>query len=109
SDPPGAAAQLPADRQHAQALVAELEDGFVSGPLGSPSTEGLSLYPGPRQAAHDAFLDHDAFEFGKHATHLQQCPAGWCRAVDVLLVQVHIDAEGLKFSEQLDQVLQAPA
>ena len=49
SDPPGAAAQLPADRQHAQTLVSELEDCFVSGPLGPPSTEGLSLYPGPRQ------------------------------------------------------------
>ena len=29
--------------------------------------------------------------------------------VDVLLVQIHIDAERLKSSEQLDQVLQAPA
>ena len=49
SDTPGAAAQFPADRQHAKTLGSELEDSLVSGTLGPPATEVLALCLSPRQ------------------------------------------------------------
>jgi hypothetical protein len=64
---------------------------------------------GPAQTGHDALADHRAFELGKYAQHLEHGPAGWCRCIEALLVQEQVDALGVKFAQEVQQVDQGAA
>ena len=63
----------------------------------------------PAQTGHDALADHRAFEFGKHAQHLEHGPAGRRRRVEPLLMQEQVDALGVEFAEEVQQVDQRAA
>src|SRR4051812_16278875 len=59
----------------------------------------------PRQASHDTFLDHGAFKLGKYAKDLKHRATGRRGRVETLLMQVEIDALGVKILE--DELLRA--
>lgn len=61
------------------------------------------LEPGPRP-----LLDHRSFELAEGARDLEQV-CGGCRRVDVLLVQVEIDADLFDVIDRAQQVLQRSA
>ena len=55
----------------------------------------LALGPGPSQPGVDPLLEHGPLELGEDAAHLEQGAAGGGAGVDVLLVKVEVDAEGI--------------
>ena len=91
-----AAAEPLADRDHAQPLIPQLEDGVVGSAEGTLAAEVLALGPGPSQPGVDPLLEHGPLELGEDAAHLEQGSAGGGAGVDVLLVKVEVDAEGLR-------------
>jgi hypothetical protein len=66
----------------------------------------LSLAPRPREAALDALDNHGALELGKDAHHLKHRLTGWRASVDTLLMEVEINALGVEFAKEGDQLLQ---
>jgi hypothetical protein len=50
--------------------------------------------------------DHGALEFAEHAEHLEHRLTGWRAGIDPLLMEVEIDAFGMQFAEERDQLLQ---
>jgi hypothetical protein len=58
--------------------------------------------------AHDPLANHRAFELGKHTQHLEHRSAGRRRRVEALLVQEQVDALGVEFAEEVQQVDQGP-
>ncbi len=66
----------------------------------------LPLAPCPREASLDPLDNHCALEFGKDAHHLKHRLSGWRAGVDTLLMEIEIDALGMQFAEERDQLLQ---
>jgi hypothetical protein len=64
------------------------------------------LAPCSRQASLDALDNHCALELGKDAHHLKHGLTGWRAGVDTLLMEIEIDALGVQFAEERDQLLQ---
>jgi hypothetical protein len=64
---------------------------------------------GSAQAGHDPLSDHRAFELGEHTQHLEHRPAGRRRCIEALLVQEQVDALGVEFAQEVQQVDQRPA
>jgi hypothetical protein len=77
--------------------------------LQPPPAELNAISLGPAQAGHDPFPDHRAFELGKHPEHLEHRPAGWRRRIEALLMQEQVDALGVEFTEEVQQVYQGAA
>jgi hypothetical protein len=68
--------------------------------------EALTLAPSPREASLDPLDNHRALELGEDAQHLKHRLPGWRAGVDTLLMEVEVDALGVEFTEEPDQVLQ---
>jgi len=73
------------------------------------SAQLRALGLGPRQADHDTFVDHAAFELGKHTHHLKHRFAGRRCRVDPLLMQIQVDVFSEKFLQDADKVDQRSA
>jgi hypothetical protein len=71
-----------------------------------PPTEPFSFRPRTGQPGLDPFLDDVRLELGKDAHHLKHRFPGWRAGVDTLLMQVEINALGVQFGEEGDQLLQ---
>jgi len=73
-----------------------------------------SAYPFPlrsrsREPGLYALHDHPALEFREYTAHREHCLAGWCGAVDRLLMQVKADSKLTKLGHEADNVVQAPS
>jgi hypothetical protein len=67
------------------------------------------LCPGPGEACLNALNDDGALKLCKHAHHLKHILARGRAGVDALLMQIEIDAFGMKLAEKSDEVLQRSA
>ena len=55
----------------------------------------------------DRLLNHGAFKFGEGPADLKDQPAGRRRGVDVLLIQIQIDADRFQMLDRSQQVQEA--
>ena len=76
---------------------------------GCGSTKSRPFGLCPCQPSHDTFPDHGAFKLGKHAKHLKHRAAGRRGGVEPLLMQIQVDALGVEFLQDADQVDQRSA
>jgi hypothetical protein len=75
----------------------------------SRPAELLAFGLGAPEAGTHPFLNDRALELGEDTKHLKHRLAAWCRRIDPLLVQEEVNAGGMDFREEGDQVLEASA
>jgi hypothetical protein len=77
--------------------------------LQPPAAKLNAIRLGPAQTGHDAFADHRPFELGEYSQHLEHRPPRRRRRIEALLVQEQVDALGVEFAQEVEQVNQRPA
>src|SRR5262245_56315473 len=71
--------------------------------------EPRPLLSRPGEPGEHALADHGALEFGENAHHLEHRLPGRRRGVDTLLMQEEVDALGVKFLQEAEEVHERPA
>jgi hypothetical protein len=84
------------------------QHGFFDIPRYLGPFQSLTLSPCPVQSSLHPFLYHGPLELGEDAHHLEHYFAAGCRGVDALLVQIQVNAEGVKLFQEANEVLQRP-
>jgi hypothetical protein len=110
-DGPHANSEVASDPADAGALGAGRDDRrhLVRVAILQPPPAELGPFGlGSAQTGHDALTDHRALELSKYPQHLKHGPAGWCRRIEALLMQEQVDALGVQFAEEVEQVDQRP-
>lgn len=92
----------------ADALRTRGQHGLLDAFTNFWAAQRLPLRSGPPQTGLDPLLNHGSFELGKYAHHLKHRFASRRCCVDALLVEVEINAHGVKLAQEADQVLQGP-
>src|SRR5437763_5670474 len=101
---PAADTELRRGLQDALARCECLIDGPLSLRVDLWSSKPFPLRPGPRQASVDPLLDHASFKLCERASDLEKQLSGWCGRVDVLLIEIQVNAGRFEVLYRFQQV-----